>query len=115
MGLFKRFNQNNDKADALSFKNKLKYGSDIRAEYKAACEKSMEAYREKEAITQKLEEIYGFQKRTTDEDWSSFNISLFSECKVSPIGHCLYISYFGAKSTKKNDPKTCICCKETLF
>jgi len=116
MGLFKRFIQNNgDKAGALSFKNKLKYGSDIRAEYKAATDKSMEAYHEKEKITRKLEEIYDFQKRTTTDNWSSFNIAILRDCNKSPIGFCLYISYYGSKSPEKDDPKYCLCCKEKLF
>jgi len=111
MGLFKRFVSR----DALVFKNKLKYGEDFLDAYTDACERARLAYQDKENISKRLEEIYNFKKNTTYQDWSSFNISSFKECKLSPVGHCLYISYFGEKSTKKNDPITCLCCKKNVF
>lgn len=120
MSIFKRFTSDpepteQEKADALAFKNKLKYGEDVAAMYKAACEKSTEAYNEKELVSKKLEKIFNFKKRKTYDNWTSFNISMFKECKKSPIGKCLYISYYGDKSPEKDDPTTCICCKKNLF
>ena len=120
MSMFKRFVSDpepteQDLADALAFKNKLKYGEDINAMYKAACDKSHEAYKEKEFVLKKLEGIYKFRKRKTYNNWTSFNISIFKECSKSPIGQCLYISYYGDKSPEKDNPTYCICCGKDLF
>jgi len=120
MNLFKRFTSEpvlteQDLADALAFKNKLKYGEDISARYKAACDRSTEAYREKELVCEKLAEIYKFKKRKIYNNWTSFNISIFKECSESPIGQCLYISYYGDESPEKDDPTYCVCCEKKLF
>ena len=120
MGMFKRFISEpepteEELAGALAFKNKLKYGEDINSRYKDACDKSMEAYNEKELVKDKLGEIYKFKKRETYQNWTSFNISMFKECAKSPIGHCLYISYFGDENPEKEDPTYCVCCENKLF
>ncbi len=120
MGLFKRFTSEpeptkQDLADALSFKNKLKYGDDINARYKDAREKAHEAYKEQDRVKDKLAEIYNFEKRNKTENWTSFRISTFQECDKSPIGHCLYISYYGDKNPEKDDSTYCLCCKEKLY
>jgi len=120
MSIFKRFVSEpeptkKEKADALAFKNKLKYGEDYDAMYKAACDKSHEAHKEKEFVAKKLEKIYKFKKRKTYDNWTSFNISMFKECSKSPIGYCLYISYFGDKSPEKDDPTYCIVCEKKLW
>jgi hypothetical protein len=120
MNLFKRFVSDpepteQDLADALAFKNKLKYGEDINARYKDACAKSTAAYKEKDAVKDNLAEIFKFKKRKTYENWTSFNISLFAGCTKSPIEHCLYISYYGDQSPEKDDPTYCICCEKKLF
>lgn len=120
MNLFKRFVSEpeltkQDLADALAFKNKLKYGEDINARYENACEKSSEAYNEKELIKDKLAEIYKFKKRTTNNNWTSFNISMFKHCSKSPINRCLYISYYGDSSPEKDDSTYCVCCEGKVF
>lgn len=118
MSIFKRFigePSKQDLADALSFKNKLKYGDDINARYKDACERSLEAYREQGRVKDKLEEIFKFEKRTTYQNWTSFRISTYETCAESPILQCLYISYYGSKSPEKDDPVYCICCKKKLY
>lgn len=120
MSIFKRFVSEpepteKEKAEALAFKNKLKYGTDINARYKDACDKSMEAYHEKELVKDKLAEIYKFKKRKTYQNWTSFNISMFKDCDKSPIGQCLYISYYGDESPEKDDKTYCICCMSDLF
>lgn len=120
MNLFKRFTSEpeptkKDLADALAFKNKLKYGEDINARYKDACAKSTEAYKEKELVKEKLAEIYKFKKRTTYENWTSFNIAMFKDCSKSPIGTCLYISYYGKNSPEKGNPTYCVCCEGKVY
>jgi len=116
MGLFKRFiNNEGDKEAALAFKNKLKYGSDIRAQYNDACERSQAAWKDRQDVKDKLAEIYKFKERKTYQDWSSFNISTSKDCKQSPIGKCLYISYYGDESKRKDDKMYCLCCKEALY
>ena len=121
MGLFKQFTSEpelteQELADALAFKMKLKYGEDINGRYKAAREKAHEAYKEQERIKDKLAEIYDFKKRSIMDNWTSFRIATFrDECDESPIGHCLYISYYGDESPEKDDPIYCLCCKDKLF
>jgi len=120
MNLFKRFTSEpelskKELADALAFKNILKYGDDVNAMYEAACDKSHEAYEEKKLVSKKLEKIYKFKKRKLYNNWTSFNISLFKECSKSPIGHCLYVSYYGDKSPEKDDPTYCVACKKKMF
>jgi len=120
MSLFKRFTSNpeptkQDLAEALAFKNKLKYGEDISGRYKDARKKASEAYEEQDRVKDKLEEIYNFKKRRTMDNWTSFRISAFNECDKSPVGQCLYISYYGDKSPEKDDPIYCLCCENKLF
>jgi len=120
MNIFKRFTSEREptdaeKADALAFKNKLKYGEDIKGRWDAACQKSSEAYTEKELVAKKLEEMFNFKKRKTYDNWTSFNVSIFNKCPKSPIKQCLYISYYGDKNPQKDDPTICICCDKELF
>ena len=120
MNLFKRFVSEpepteQDLADALAFKMKLKYGEDINGRYKDAREKAHEAYKEQERVKDKLEEIYNFKKRRIMDNWTSFRIATFNDCDKSPIGHCLYISYYGDHGPEKDDPIYCLCCKDKLF
>ena len=121
MGIFKRVTTSKheptitDKAEILAFKARLKYGEDIRGKYTEARRLLHESLDLEDQVKEKLEEIFKFKKRTTFDDWTSFRISFDIKCNESPIGRCLYISYYGDLSPEKNDSTYCICCKEKLF
>lgn len=120
MNIFKRFISERaptteERAEALAFKNKLKYGEDVNSMYQDARLSIHDGIKQQKHVKEKLEEIFKFKKRTTRDNWTSFRISTYNKCQESPIGDCLYISYYGDLSPEKDDPIYCMCCKKKLF
>lgn len=120
MNLFKRFISEpapteQELAEALAFKNKLKYGEDIAAKYNES-RRLYDAHTilEKE-VRDKLKEIFKYKDRKITHNWTSFNISNYKDCHKSPIKRCIYISYFGDNSPEKEDKQFCICCDKDIY
>ena len=120
MNIFKRFKSNSPMKtktaeEVLTFKNKLKYGEDILGMYKESRKLIHQGIDQENYVKEKLEEIFKYEKRKIYDNWTSFRISTFDECKKSPIKQCLYISYYGNLNPEKNDPIYCMCCEKKLF
>jgi len=120
MSIFKRFASEpeptkQELADALAFKNILKYGDNVNAKYKES-RKLYQESRDLEADVQRvLEKAFRYETRDVMDNWTSFKIATYKDCTKSPIGQCLYISYFGNENPQRDDKPCCLCCDEELY
>lgn len=119
MSLFDRFKRptKKEKAAAKSFKNALKYGTDIGKMYNDARKNYHEAWEAKEEASKEAMRIIAKEReikfKNTWLNWNSLYIKEYSDhCKESPIGYCVTMHEFGSKNPDKDKPQNCFYCNK---
>ena len=124
MNLYKRFfgeqalpePTEEEKIKAEAFKQILKYGTDIGGAYKEACRMVSDACAIKNIAQEAAEKAIikqrgiKFKNDVRAGNWNGIYIRSYSDCRKSPVGHCVTMHEYGSGNPKRDDPQTCFYC-----
>jgi len=108
-----------EKAEAESFKQILKYGEDIGGMWKDITARQDLVYKEKQIIKGTCEKAIIRQqgiklKKYTHHrhDWNDIYIREYRDCGKSPLGCCVTMIEYGSDNPEKDYKQKCFYCSE---
>lgn len=128
MSLIKRWFQDEpaptaeEKAAAESFKQILKYGTDIGGHYKDVSDRLDIIHKEKRMAKETAEKAIIKQRGIKIKplrgggrnycNWNCIYIRDYSDCGESPLGVCVTMMEYGSDNPEKDEPQNCFYCEK---